>query len=51
LLDRIVRGTELDAGQKTWFTTPQSDPPSKELFKGTADSAVKSGKPAEPAEK
>ncbi len=51
LLNRIVKGTELDAGQKTWFTTSASDPPSKELFKGAADTAVKPGKPEEPAEK
>jgi hypothetical protein len=51
LLQDIVKGAQLDAGQKTWFTTSQSDPPATELFKGAADTAVKSGKPAEPAEK
>jgi hypothetical protein len=51
LLEDIAKGRQLDAGQKTWFTTSQSDPPSTELFKGAADTAVKSAKPAEPTEK
>jgi hypothetical protein len=51
LLTGIVKGGQLDAGQKTWFTTSQSDPPTTELFKGAADTAVKSAKPAEAPEK
>jgi hypothetical protein len=41
VLQRIATGRGVEAGDVTWFTTNQSDPPSKELFKGDADSAVK----------
>jgi hypothetical protein len=33
--------TNVDAGDLTWFTNPDNDPPSKELFKGMPDSVVK----------
>jgi hypothetical protein len=51
LLQDIVKGKELNAGEVTWFSTPESDPPSKELFSGVADSVVKPAKPAEAPEK
>jgi hypothetical protein len=41
LLQRVATGRAADAGDVTWFTTTASDPPSKELFKGEADTAVK----------
>ncbi len=41
VLQLIAAGRAVGADDLTWFTTPQSDPPSKELFKGDADSAVK----------
>jgi hypothetical protein len=51
LLQDVVRGKDLNPGEVTWFSTPESDPPSKELFSGAADSVVKPAKPAETPEK
>jgi hypothetical protein len=49
LLKEIMQGNKASTNDVTWFMTPQSDPPSKELFKGAADTVVK---PEEaPAEK
>jgi hypothetical protein len=41
LLQRVVQGRSLPEGDVTWFVTPQSDPPSKELFKGDTESTIK----------
>ena len=41
LLQKVAVGRATEAGDLTWFTTTASDPPSKELFKGEADTAVK----------
>jgi hypothetical protein len=46
VLQPVTRGDKADPGQLVWFTTPASAPPSKELFRGAADSVVK---PAEAA--
>jgi hypothetical protein len=52
LLDEVMKGEQANTNDVTWFTTPQGDPPNKELFKGDADSVVKPAQPAEaPAEK
>ncbi len=50
-LQAIIKGDLAEPGDLTWFTTPDNDPPSKELFKGAADSAVKPAKPMEATEK
>lgn len=48
----VMKGEQPKADDVTWFDTPESDAPNKELFKGVADSVVKPPKPAEaPAEK
>jgi hypothetical protein len=47
LLQAVERGAQANTNELTWFTTSQSDPPSRELFKGAADTAVKPVKPAE----
>jgi hypothetical protein len=52
LLDEVMKGEQANTNDVTWFTTPQGDPPNKELFKGAADSVVKPAQPAEaPVEK
>jgi len=51
LLDYIITEKRLDTSELNWWTTSQSDPPSKELFQGSADSVVKPAAPAEAAEK
>jgi hypothetical protein len=52
ILGAVMRGDQPNADDLNWFTTPESDAPNKELFKGVTDSVVKPGKPAEaPAEK
>lgn len=49
ILRDVMRGDQPKADDVTWFSTPDSDPPNKELFKGVADSVVKPAKPAEPS--
>jgi hypothetical protein len=49
LLDNVIKGAEIDANERTWWSSPQSDPQSKELFRDLADSAVKPAQPAESA--
>jgi hypothetical protein len=51
VLQAVSRGDDAKPDDLTWFTNPDNASPSKELFKGAADSAVKPAKPAEPAEK
>jgi hypothetical protein len=51
ILNAVSRGEQPKADDLTWFATPESDPPHKELFNGVADSVVKPGKSEEPAEK
>jgi hypothetical protein len=48
LLHKIINGAQINANEQTWWSSPQSDPPSKELFQGSADSAIKPGQPSEP---
>jgi hypothetical protein len=48
LLDKIIRGTKIDDDQMAWWSSPQSAPPSKELFQGKADTVVKPAGNAEP---
>jgi hypothetical protein len=48
VLQEIARGKQVTVGDTTWLST-QSDPPSKELFDGSADSVVKSAAPGEAA--
>jgi hypothetical protein len=43
LLDYIIKGREVGSNEVTWWTSPESDPPSKELFRGVANSTVKPG--------
>lgn len=49
LLGYVINGKELDANDLTWYNTPESDPPSKELFQGAAESVVKPAQPGEEA--
>jgi hypothetical protein len=48
LLNKVITGAQINANELTWWSSPQSDPPSKELFQGSADSAIKPGQPSEP---
>jgi hypothetical protein len=47
LLDKVKRGTEIDSNELSWWSSPQSDGPSKELFQGVADTVVKPAAPGE----
>lgn len=47
LLDFIIKGIKVQSDELSWWNTPQSNPPSKELFQGSADSVVKPAQPAE----
>lgn len=49
LLGYVINGKELDANDLTWYNTSESDPPSKELFQGAAESVVKPAQPGEEA--
>ncbi|HTU22023.1 MAG TPA: hypothetical protein VMG10_28550 [Gemmataceae bacterium] len=49
LLDSIIAVKAIDPNELTWWNTAQSDPPSKELFQGSADSVVKPAPLAEAA--
>ncbi len=48
VMDSIIKGIDIGGNELTWWSTEQSDPPSKELFQGAADSVVKPAPPAEP---
>jgi hypothetical protein len=41
LLKRVLDGAAIEGNEQTWWRSSQSDPPSKELFQGSADSTVK----------
>jgi hypothetical protein len=47
LLNQVMRGDQITANEQTWWSSSQSDPTSKELFQGSADSVVKPSQPAE----
>jgi hypothetical protein len=47
VLGQLIKGDPINATEQTWWSSQQSDPPSKELFQGSADSVVKPGLPAE----
>lgn len=47
LLDRVINGAEISPNDQTWWTSQQSDPPSKQLFQGSADSNVTPAPPTE----
>ncbi|HEY7330290.1 MAG TPA: hypothetical protein VH592_21810 [Gemmataceae bacterium] len=47
VLGDVIKGNPINATEQTWWSSQQSDPPSKELFQGSADSVVKPGLPAE----
>lgn len=51
LLDSVINNKDIDANELTWWSSSQSDPPSKELFQGSADSVVKPAQPSEASEK
>lgn len=51
LLTQVLRGEQINNNEQTWWTSPDSDPPSKELFQGSADSVIKPGLPSEKEEK
>lgn len=40
ILARIMSGAQINPNDQTWWSSQQSDPPSKELFQGSADSNV-----------
>lgn len=40
LLDKVVKGSQINPNEQTWFSSKESDPPGKELFQGSADSTV-----------
>jgi hypothetical protein len=50
LLNQVINGQQISPNEQTWWTSPESDPPSKELFQGSADSIVKPGLPSEQPE-
>jgi hypothetical protein len=51
LLDKVIRGSDIDANELAWWSSPESDGPSKELFQGVADSVVKPAAPESDKEK
>jgi hypothetical protein len=51
LLNQVINGQQINPNEQTWWTSPQSDPPSKELFQGSPDSVVKPAPPSEEPEK
>jgi hypothetical protein len=48
VLTQVIDGRQINPTEQTWWSSQQSDPPSKELFQGSAESVVKPGLPAEP---
>lgn len=51
VLTQVINGATVNPNEQTWWISPESDPPSKELFQGQADSVVKPGLPNEQSEK
>jgi|SRR5579884_119814 len=51
VLNQIIKGEQIRGNELTWWTSPDSDPPSKELFQGSPDSVVKPAPPGEQSEK
>lgn len=47
VLQEVMKGNQPNADDLTWFASPDSDAPNKELFQGAADSTVQPAKPAE----
>lgn len=44
LLNQVIKREQIKDNEQTWWTSAESDPPSKELFQGAADSVIKPGK-------
>lgn len=40
LLTKVINGAQINPNDQTWWSSQESDPPSKELFRGSADSTV-----------
>ncbi len=51
LLNQVMKGQQLGNNERTWWTSSDSDPQSKELFQGSPDSVVKPAPPSEQSEK
>lgn len=51
LLDKVIKGSQINPNEQTWFSSKESDPPSKELFQGSADSTVTPAPQVEEPEK
>ena len=51
LLNQVMRGEQIGNNERTWWTSSDSDPKSKELFQGSPDSVVKPALPSEQSEK
>ncbi len=51
VLNQISKGEQIRGNELTWWTSQDSDPPSKELFQGSPDSIVKPAPPSEQSEK
>jgi hypothetical protein len=51
VLNQVSKGEQIRGNELTWWTSPDSDPPSKELFQGSPDSVVKPAPPSEQSEK
>jgi hypothetical protein len=47
VLNKVLGSAEINPNEQTWWRSSQSDPPSKELFQGSADSTVKPGQDVE----
>jgi hypothetical protein len=47
VLNQVAKGEQVRETEQTWWGSPQSEPPSKELFQGSPDSVVKPGAPAD----
>jgi hypothetical protein len=51
LLDKVIQGRDINPNEQTWFSSKESDPPSKQLFQGSADSTVTPAPQVEEPEK
>jgi len=51
VLQAVIKGDDAKPDDLTWFINPENVAPSKELFKGMADSTIKPAKSAEATEK
>ncbi len=51
VLNQVIKGDLVNRNELPWWSSPDSDPPSKELFQGSPDSVVKPALPSEQSEK